>query len=1149
MLAKKKEQKDKYDAAIKSAEDLYKAGKLSEAKSKFSEASTIDPSQTLPAQRIKQIDEEIADKDAVAKRKAQLDGLISEADGAFSKNELDKAKVKYQEVLNLDASNTHATNRIKEIDKKIAENQNQAERDAQFTALKTQGFNEFNQEKYLEAKQTLMSAKNIKADPDIDKKIAEIDKKLKDNEAQANLDAQYIALMNEAQNLENTTNFEAAITKYKEASSKKPNEALPKKKIDELNAKLESQKKDKAAQAEIDAKYNAEMKRGNDLMSKENYLDAIQAFNSAGAIKPNEKEPVDKAALAAQKESEKNTEKDKLYQNVLDAGQAAIDRKDWAKAIDMYNRAIDLKKDQTEFPKSKLAEIDKLKQEEENAKKGQAELEKSYTAKINLGESEAKAKKYDEAIAAFEAAQQLKPNESLPPKRIEELKEQKRSAQNAAQDEALYQRSMKDGDVAMKAKQYDAALTEFRNALTIKKNDKAASDKIAEIQQILDNLANANAKQKLQNEYNELIKEADILFNEKKFSTAQSRYEAALSRINNDSYALKQIDKCKAEMKANQAQEEAYRKKIAEADASYNKSEYRDAKSLYLEALEIKKGDSYVQQRLDELETLINPVITQSGPLPNLGIPTGNSIIDGEAALIKAEQKRKSVKASKVKKKGDKIDDENKNIQATKTQTILSSSNEIAEIEKMRTLKAISDDDSRLETVETVNTNRVFVSDEETKTSNFKYGENLQNTQYSADVSTEVNRDFEKSIAVYEDNTEVVKSYNIKITDEIRKDNNTRYEQKIDNQIKLSDIAVKIDENTIDDFESRKITETDVLNHQTTVTKIVKENDDKSAQNFYDIETSLENTTKQVVIKHEEDAKMANSNSEEVKVVQTNTVKSDLIIDETKSKDLLDADQKLASTKIAVVESVADADDNRLDAVEKLKEGNNDLYQKDLVQYNDLMVKALTNQDEIEVQQKANKGTVVLEEETKARNISGITQEDKKVLSTSKQNEDVTHEKRLTNRNQVEGMEIKVAKKATENEGNPNTNDEKLKSVNKGLENEGSSADKKQQDKALESRKLIEQFGKHEIKFDDKVANALGSQYPEGVSQESFEQLDEDGLLKAMVTRRVVVINGYGQVYVRTQTLTNTTYSKNGQPSSEHIWHKETSDAKLVKNY
>ena len=84
--------------------------------------------------------------------------------------------------------------------------------------------------------------------------------------------------------------------------------------------------------------------------------------------------------------------------------------------------------------------------------------------------------------------------------------------------------------------------------------------------------------------------------------------------------------------------------------------------------------------------------------------------------------------------------------------------------------------------------------------------------------------------------------------------------------------------------------------------------------------------------------------------------------------------------------------------------------------------------------------------------------------------------------------------------------------------------------------------------FDDKAANSIGSLYPEGVTQEQFNKNDDKGSLLAVVTRRIVVKNGYGQIYTRTQTKDFITYSKNGAASTETVWQRETQDAKLKKN-
>lgn len=82
-----------------------------------------------------------------------------------------------------------------------------------------------------------------------------------------------------------------------------------------------------------------------------------------------------------------------------------------------------------------------------------------------------------------------------------------------------------------------------------------------------------------------------------------------------------------------------------------------------------------------------------------------------------------------------------------------------------------------------------------------------------------------------------------------------------------------------------------------------------------------------------------------------------------------------------------------------------------------------------------------------------------------------------------------------------------------------------------------------------KVPNSLGKEYPEGVSQESFSKSDNNGLVTTIITRRIVVVNGHADVYIRTQTLNGITYTKNGKPSLNHVWQKETQAAHLERHF
>ncbi|MFZ9027601.1 MAG: hypothetical protein ACO2Z9_01225, partial [Crocinitomicaceae bacterium] len=81
------------------------------------------------------------------------------------------------------------------------------------------------------------------------------------------------------------------------------------------------------------------------------------------------------------------------------------------------------------------------------------------------------------------------------------------------------------------------------------------------------------------------------------------------------------------------------------------------------------------------------------------------------------------------------------------------------------------------------------------------------------------------------------------------------------------------------------------------------------------------------------------------------------------------------------------------------------------------------------------------------------------------------------------------------------------------------------------------------------VVNELGKEYPEGVSQEVFTKQDQNGLMTELITRRIVVVEGHADVYIRTQTSHGTTYTKNGNPSLEHVWQAETQNPRLERHF
>jgi hypothetical protein len=153
--------------------------------------------------------------------------------------------------------------------------------------------------------------------------------------------------------------------------------------------------------------------------------------------------------------------------------------------------------------------------------------------------------------------------------------------------------------------------------------------------------------------------------------------------------------------------------------------------------------------------------------------------------------------------------------------------------------------------------------------------------------------------------------------------------------------------------------------------------------------------------------------------------------------------------------------------------------------------------------------------------------------------------------NNVNSQLVNQLTKQKEGEANKATkqdeNKDKLKEIS--ANQYATSADKSQKssDKHIENQATINNA---EITKTQKLVlpNELGKTYEEGVTEESFTQKDDNGLMKAFITRRVVVIEGRGVVFIRTQTVQATTYTKDGESITDSSWQKETQDPKLVKH-
>ncbi len=1192
-----------YQAAIDDADKLFNEAKWEEAQKRYRDAMTFDGTNPYPQRQISEIDGKIEERDNEIAKREEIKTLLADGTKLYDQQKLEDARGKFQQVLALDPNNTEATNQIAVINTVLAAQVDEEEKEAAFAALKEEGFQLASNEQYPEAKQKLQEALAMKQDQEVSAKIVEIDQQMQANMAATELDENYNNLIAEAEGRENSGDLAGAISSYQQASTIKPTEILPKDKIRELQslvsnnasqAKLdedynnliqsaqskeysgdltsaisvyqqasnlkpnENLPKDKIAeiqslitdnanqtqidadytklineastkesagdideaiskyqaaslvkpneqlpkdkitelrsqltnQAEVNRQYKDAMNRGDQFMAGENYLDAIGAYNEALALKPKEQEPVDKAALAEEAERNRGGV-DAQYEKILSVAQAKINAGDLVKAEELAKRAKGLKKEDPR-PNVLLTQIAKIRAT-------QTDFDKNMV----LAESSATSKNYQEAIDYFKIAKKVKPNETLPDERIAEMNRLMGDQNSAAQKEKLYQDNMEKGRATQGASRFPEALSHYQNALAVKPNDQPATDKINEIQQILDDLANANINEiAKKNQFDALIKAADGFFSVGEYVgdgasiVAKETYEQALTLYPTNAYAVTQRDECvkRANAEVNSEVEAAYANILKVADKKFGELDFDKAKELYTRALGLRNSDPYPKKKLAEIEAILNPPLVESVELENLGIPFDATQIDGGFVLEQDDRKRRLFKKTRLERKVDRAYASEREMIALKSSDQLETRNEITHVLSLIVDEGADSDDGRLQLIEDLRISEKERDEDARGNQQFEIAENLS-TQGALDLTVE-----ELSLQKQEDdrghmiNTDKV--YSIKLAQ-------NRTDELLSSQ--YIDVSYEQDEQ-ITGYVDAALAET---------------------QSDYDDRLYIERTVDGAV-----------GRALDLQIDLANG-RSATTLDQ---QDQIDGVYEAKRDKF--VESVRTSEDNN----EQFKDVMADQHELDRLAYNGEMVKYLANQEIITAELAKKKNIQEQADEAMTAKIknAGINKERARLAASQGEMTDLVARQNVSQ--SIDLVELSVEEKGKTDAQKTKENAEILEDINKTKTRQAELDAKEQQEKAYANQQVISDVD-DSPKVKPIIKNALGEEYPEGVSQESFKQTDNDGLVKSILTRRIVVIEGRATVYVRTQTLNGITYSKNNRPSLENVWNSETQGPDLVRHY
>lgn len=1175
-----------------------------EALDRYNKALEAKPGDSAAQSKIDAINEKIAEEKRLAEEQAKFDELVAAADQSYNAKDYDKAKLNYNNALDI-KDDPALRDKIAEIDALIAKNQSEAETQAKYDTAIKEADDFYNANDYPAALEKYKAAYSIKEDAYPKGRIADVEEKIAANQAAAEKEEQFSTLVSEAEAAYDAEDYAKSLTKYKEAIKVKPDPTLTQK-IADLNVLLAAE----AQNADKKAKYDKKIEEADVAFDNKNWNAARGLYTDAAGILPAEtypderiteiekriaEESANEAEAAFQKviaEADENFNNDKLdnakvfyeqalsmkpgdayaqdqidkiatikkeradalsaekqleedYKNLIAEGDESFNAENWSAALNKYKEALKLKPTES-YPENRIAEINTKM----NAADAQKAIDEEYNGYVKKADDLFDNQEYMEAIAAYNEALTVKPTESYPKDKIASA-ENFLKLETENEEEAAYQKIL---DVAQKKfdeKDYEKALELYLRAKTTKPSDPLPQSRIDEINQIVLKMGETA---ELEEQYNDFIQKADNDYEKGEWKKAKESYTAAFNLFNRE-YPEKRIKECEDAMKAETASTEnkQYDKLIRVADEKFKDANYKKAKELYERAIGFKPTDQYPKDQLAEIDKILNPAKTVKTKtnMRDYGDPNrSTNFVDVDNMLKDAELQREFIRSQKA---------EQQQIDASDAEAI----------------------DNKNQTDENFDTRESVVLIEE----------DLQEAAELADDAQ----------IIASDKVEVMQVENIEVERErgVLNENDVQ----IQNQI-VNNINTELSESQVEGDLPREAYLLDVEEIRSEI--ILEENlqdvdqtnatfDQKDYVDEY-VENRIENDVNMDVARKNTEVMVEDQNIQLINAKNENTWDQEDVILEVKDQTEIEIDERAileANRDIPRIEEIALIEGENLDRIEFESNLTDDQYDVTIDQkkyteniINEIEIENLANdipreemEDFVEKQKIENlevDNELTLDQNNALFNtekdveemeilIEENTREDdkdregyEKVVDNIKEDKQgFLDEKDAENKNESFATVDYIENGTKDRRDASQVADEKADDLIDDTKDMADKMNEEQNEMEAENNEDLENVEDYveslrDIKvdeIDEEMKNALGDQFPEGMTEEIYTLEDENGLMTHYVIRRIVVRNGTGNVYEKVQTKFGTvSYTCNGHGISEYEWQDQTAAADLVRN-
>ncbi len=557
-------------AAAQKADRLFDGQKWEEALDAYIAANDIMPDQERITDRILELHELIREKQA---RENSFNLAMQRGNQLLAGRQLEKAREEFEKALNINPGSSEARSQLADISKTLNEIKQYQEAVEVADSL-------YMDQDYEGARTAYQQALNIQPNQAYPKNmILRIDELIiKSKQDELALQQAYSEAIENGDDHFEAKDYATAKLFFEQAAELMPAQSYPRAKITEINNLL--------ADLEIlELQYLQTITEADGLFENQEHKIAIEAYRRALALKPGEKYPqerIDEISILL------TGKLDDAYQSAIALADELFQQENWELAKAEYQIAAGLKPDE-EYPKRQIISI-------ENLLAGLAEADAAYQSAIDLADQFYQQENWELAKTEYQKATDLKPEEEYPKSQIIAIEN---FLVGLAEADAAYQSAIALADGLFQQENWEQAKAEYQKAAGLKPEEEYPKSQITTIENLLAGLAEANAA------HQSAIALADELFQQENWEQAKMEYQKATGLKPEEEYPKSQIIAIENFLAGLAEADAAYQSAIALADELFQQENWEQAKAEYQKAADLKQEEEYPKSQIIAIENLL----------------------------------------------------------------------------------------------------------------------------------------------------------------------------------------------------------------------------------------------------------------------------------------------------------------------------------------------------------------------------------------------------------------------------------------------------------------------------------------------------------------------------------------------------------------